>query len=167
MRTTILLTLVLLSTLAVANDPSSIPWPVGSTAAIMNSTKTLMNSYGDPNGSWSDGMFHSGVDFDALTEPPLGTTLVRCVHGEAGSPVVISRIRQDYWRGHYEWTVVTTPGTGQYNHEDFGWCYEHLLNPEDLKIPENDENGWQIWEEINLGEQLTSMHPDAQTQHTQ
>jgi hypothetical protein len=160
--------LFLLLTSAFANDPASIPWPVGSTPPIMNSTKTLMNSYGDPQNAWGDG-FHCGVDFDVWTEPPLGTTLVRCVHGETGSPVVISRRLQDYWRGYYEWTVITTPGTDEYNHEDYGWCYEHLTNPVDLVTPENSDDGvpgWQLWEEINVGEQIASMNPDVETQHT-
>lgn len=158
----------LLLTSAFANDPASIPWPVGSTPAMMNSTKTLMNSYGDPQNAWGDG-FHCGVDFDVWTEPPLGTTLVWCVHGETGSPVVISRRLQDYWRGYYEWTVITTEGTDSLNHEDFGWCYEHLTNPVYLVTPENSDDGvpgWQTWEEINVGEQIASMNPDVETQHT-
>lgn len=142
--TNILVVLFLLLTSAFANDPTSIPWPVGSTAAMMNSTKTLMNSYGDPQNAWGEG-FHCGVDIDAWTESPLGTTFVRCVHGETGSPVVISEIRQSYWDGHYEWTVVTTLGTDEYNHEDYGWSYAHLLNPGDLDIPENSDDGIPGW----------------------
>ena len=42
----------LMVTSSFANEPNTIPWPVGSTEAIMNSTKTLMNSYGDPQNDW-------------------------------------------------------------------------------------------------------------------
>ncbi len=102
-KQTILAICLLLSAVnsSLANDPTSVPWPVGSTEAAMNSTKTLMNSYGDPQNDWSLGRFHCGLDFDSMTEPPLGTTQVRCVHGDqepSPSSVVISDI-YDVWEG--------------------------------------------------------------------
>lgn len=50
-----------------ANDPTVVPWPVGYSLDDMKKTKTLMNSYGDPNGSWADRQFHCGIDIDSHT----------------------------------------------------------------------------------------------------
>ncbi len=151
-----------------ANEPNTIPWPVGSTEAMMNSTKTLMNSYGDPQNSWSSGSFHCGIDLDSWTEPPLGTTLVRCVHGAkepAPCTVIMSHGPDlDFTSGRMQYSVVTTEGTGEFNHEDFGWCYEHLTNPEWTVTPDN--NGWQLWEQIGEGELIASMHSDPNPYHT-
>lgn len=146
-----------------ANAPTMVPWPVGSTETIMNSTKTLMNSYGDPQNNWDLGSFHCGIDFDAWTEPPLGTTLVRCVHGikEPTPPdVVITRIIQDYERGYYEYAVVTTAGTSELDHEDYGWCYEHLSDP--YFSPDQ----WEEWDTITEGDFIAAMQLGPDTRHT-
>ncbi|MCD4701275.1 MAG: hypothetical protein K8S24_05390 [Candidatus Aegiribacteria sp.] len=70
--------LEILSIPANANDPTNVPWPVGSTLSEMNQTKTIMNSYGEPN-TWSERRFHSGIDIDALTETGGDGDEVRCV----------------------------------------------------------------------------------------
>ena len=157
-----------LTSAAFSNSPSSVPWPVGSTEAMMNSSKTLLNSYGDPQNDWTLGSFHCGIDLDYLTEPPLGTTLVRCVHGSvapAPATVVITSLDEpDYSNGSLQYVVVTTEGTGQSNHEDFGWCYQHLTNPLWTTTP--DGNGWTLWEQIGEGQLIASMHTEPTVSHT-
>lgn len=112
------------STISLANDPTAIPWPVGTTEGLMNFTKTLMNSYGDPQNDWDKGKSHCGLDFDSHTESPVCSD-VRCVIDNA----VISHW---FWTPFEpdtlprEWVVVTTLGTDSINHEDFGWVYEHF-----------------------------------------
>lgn len=141
---------------AYSNDPTSIPWPVGDDLPEMYQTKTLMNSYGDPNGSWSDLKFHCGIDIDSLTAQS-ECEEVRCVHGEAGQEVVVSEIFSVYHRGFWEYVVVTTEGAGSQNHEDYGWCYEHLDDP--------SENGIYPWDVIEQGDLIASMHDSVATDH--
>ena len=164
----ILLLLCLFSTVSIANEPTTIPWPVGSTEAMMNSTKTLMNSYGDPQNNWYSGSFHGGLDFDAWTEPPLGTTLVRCVHGanEPDPPSVIITYLNDpsFTDGSLQYVVVTTAGTDSTNFDEYGWCYEHLVNPAWTTTPDGD--GWQKWEQIGEGDLISCMHEEPDTRHT-
>jgi len=88
-----------------ANDPSMIPWPVGSTEGQMNNTKTLMASYGDPVNGW--GEFHAGIDIDANTESPSCDEVRSVLDGD----VVISNMYRFYADSAYQWTVITTEGT--------------------------------------------------------
>ncbi|MCD4776339.1 MAG: hypothetical protein K8S15_09860, partial [Candidatus Aegiribacteria sp.] len=145
-------------TIVNANNPTPIPWPVGSSENQMDSTKTLMNSYGDPQNDWSLGMFHAGVDFDSHTESPPCYD-VRCVIDDA----VIS-----HWYGTpfqpdtlpWQWVVVTTEGTDSLNHEEFGWSYGHLSDP---RVP---PHYWNLWDPISKGDLITTMNPYVQTIHT-
>ena len=140
----ILFLICFFSTVSNANEPTTIPWPVGSTEAMMDSSKTLMNSYGDPQNSWYSGSFHCGLDFDAWTEPPLGTTLVRCVHGvnEPDPPsVIITYLNApSFTDGSLQYVVVTTAGTDSINFDEYGWGYEHLFN--------TAYYGWKLREQI-------------------
>ncbi|MCD4775141.1 MAG: hypothetical protein K8S15_03720 [Candidatus Aegiribacteria sp.] len=54
----------------------------------MNNTKTLMNSYGDPQNNWSLGIFHCGIDIDSWTETPNCDDIRNVLDGDA----VISKI---------------------------------------------------------------------------
>jgi len=158
LRNTIILTATLLcmTSSAYSDDPTSIPWPVGDDLPEMYQTKTLMNSYGDPNGSWADRKFHCGIDIDSHTSSP-NCTDVRCVHGEEGvEDVVISRMFEEFFDGYLQWTVVTTPGDSLI-HEEYGWCYEHLSDP---RI-----QGWEEWMAIEEGEYIAPMHPYVATPH--
>ncbi|OPX31882.1 MAG: hypothetical protein B1H09_01785, partial [Gemmatimonadaceae bacterium 4484_173] len=155
----ILFLICFISTVSNANEPTMIPWPVGTTAVMMDSTKTLMNSYGDPQNNWYSGLFHGGIDIDSHTESPICSD-VRCVIDNA----VIS-----YWfeselpdpSDPHEWVVVTTPGTGEFVHEDFGWTYEHLNDPRP-----DPPYGWHLWDPISRGDTISSMNPHVQTIHT-
>ncbi len=120
MQITILLSLAFVS-IPSANDPTIVPWPVGYFLEDMETTKTLMNSYGDPNVS----IFHTGIDIQHETT---GCDQVRCVYGydDVSAPdepnVVISEIYLDVTKGFDQWLAVTTEGTDVNNHEDYGWC---------------------------------------------
>lgn len=97
-----------------ANDPTVVPWPVGYDLDDMEITKTLMNSYGDPNRS----IFHTGIDIQYETT---GCDQVRCVYGyeEVSAPdepvVIITDIYEDFKDGFSQFSVVTTEGTEEFN----------------------------------------------------
>ncbi|MCD4849087.1 MAG: M23 family metallopeptidase, partial [Candidatus Aegiribacteria sp.] len=136
-----------------ANDPTVVPWPVGSTLGEMNQTKTIMNSYGDPNGSWANQFFHCGIDID---EQSASCDEVRCVHGNEalGEFVVVSKRLEGFSKGYSQWVVVTTEGTDSLNHEDYGWCYQHLFSP----YPP-------IWDTVSVGDLIAVMHPQVAVPH--
>ncbi|MCD4775137.1 MAG: M23 family metallopeptidase, partial [Candidatus Aegiribacteria sp.] len=107
MQILITLGLLLMSAITVhANDPDpDTPWPVGSTDSLMNFTKTLMTSYGDPVNGW--GEFHAGIDIDANTESPSCDEVRSVIDGD----VVISNMYRFYADSAYQWIVITTEGT--------------------------------------------------------
>ncbi|MCD4848209.1 MAG: hypothetical protein K8R76_08465, partial [Candidatus Aegiribacteria sp.] len=135
---------------AYANDPTSVPWPVGTD---QNATKTLLNSYGEPN-TWSEGRFHAGIDIDSQTESGGDGDEVRCVIDG-----VVTEIRDFYIGGITQWVVVTAEGTGIGDHEDYGWWYEHLNNPY--------VSPYSLWvgKPVVVGTNLGCMHPDVTTPH--
>ncbi len=102
-----------------ANDPTIVPWPVGTD---QNATKTLLNSYGEPN-TWIDGRFHAGIDIDSQTETGGNGDEIRSVIDG-----VISDIREVAVGMDLQYVVITTVGTGIDDHEDYGWWYEHLMS---------------------------------------
>ena len=106
MQITILASLAFVSILN-ANAPTIVPWPVGYFLEDMETTKTLMNSYGDPNVD----IFHTGIDIQYETT---GCDQVRCVYGyddvsAPGEPdVVISDIFEGFKDGFSQFVVVIT-----------------------------------------------------------
>ena len=53
----IVVLLLLSASLSLANSPSMIPWPVGSSDSVMSEQKTLMASYGEFTNTW--GNYHT------------------------------------------------------------------------------------------------------------
>jgi hypothetical protein len=144
-----------LSVKAHANDPTDVPWPVATTVALMNSTKTLMNSYGDPQNNWDEMLFHCGIDIDSYTESPIASD-VRCVINDA---VISHWFYTPLGPNPAEWTVVTTEGTGSSNHEDYGWAYQHLNDPRVLYGPD-------YWDQVDEGDLIQTMNIYVPTVHT-
>ena len=153
-QTIFLIGLFVLATSAYANNPTNIPWPVGSSSSEMNKTKTLMNSYGDPQNDWSLGIFHTGIDIDSQTETPNCDDVLSVLDGAA----IVSEMSSWESGGHLQWTVITTEGTGETNHEDNGWLFTHLADPHVY--------GWVEWKDIDLGDLISNMHPYAVPVHT-
>ncbi|MBD3277269.1 MAG: peptidoglycan DD-metalloendopeptidase family protein, partial [Candidatus Aegiribacteria sp.] len=132
MRKSINGVLVLTALLAVvngvtyANDPDlDTPWPVAFALSGMNISHTLMNSYGDLNGSWDDSMLHSGIDIDATTGDP-DCNEVRCV--DDGYVTLIDSVEIDGNTTEYEWIVIICDELG--GAVENGWSYGHLTAPE-------------------------------------
>ena len=106
----VLLVLFTFSFMLNANVPTIVPWPVGYTLDNLEITKTIMNSYGDPNVS----IFHTGIDIQYETT---GCDQVRCVYGYdiVSAPdepdVIITDIYEDFKDGFTQYSVVTTEGT--------------------------------------------------------
>ncbi|PIE52421.1 hypothetical protein CSA37_06445 [Candidatus Fermentibacteria bacterium] len=146
--------LAALASVAGANTPTDIPWPVGSTVPLMNYTKTLLNSYGDPQNNWELKRFHCGIDIDSHTEDPI-CTAVRCVINNA---TISHWFSTPLGKPYLEWNVVTTEGDS-ICHEDYGWVYEHLNDPRDI-------HGERPWVQVNEGDTIQTMNPYVQTVHT-
>lgn len=134
---------LLLTVTSFANNPTTIPWPVGSTPAQMSYAKTLMNSYGDPCNDW--GTFHAGIDIDENTEATNGT-YVRCV--------INGYVRRITDAGDLGWQVVIAPTM----ESDNGWVYGHLCDP---TVPNPENQGWTtIGQAINQGDLIQLMDPN-------
>lgn len=147
----IIIALLLTVPAAFSNDPTMVPWPVGTSPEMIDFTKTLMNSYGDPN-TWLTGTFHSGIDIDWQTEP-YGGAVRSVIDG------VISYIDDDYSAGYEQWLLVTTEGTSEFDHEDYGWWYKHLVDPTE------EPYGWVFWEDIHPGDLIAPMTGLVSTPH--
>ncbi|MCD6586948.1 MAG: VCBS repeat-containing protein, partial [Candidatus Fermentibacteraceae bacterium] len=124
----ILMTLLILAVFSgrgQANDPAEdTPWPIGFNAGEMNISRTLMNSYGDLNGSWLCSVFHAGIDIDATTGYP-NCDEVRCVDG--GYATLVQEIPIPGTDGLTQWLVIICDELG--GTVQNGWSYGHLDQP--------------------------------------
>lgn len=145
MRTLIFLagTAFLLTKASFANNPTAIPWPVGSTPAQMEFAKTLMNSYGDPCNDW--GTFHAGIDIDENTEATNGDCVRSVING------YVQRFLPNTGGGY---GIVISPTM----ESDNGWVYGHLCDPR-LPNPEKPA-GWEIGDQISTGAFIQLMDPN-------
>ncbi len=108
-----------------SNDPAEdTPWPIGFNAGEMNISRTLMNSYGDLNGSWLYSVFHAGIDIDATTGS-LGCDEVRCVDG--GYATIVDWNDIPGTEDEIEWIVIICDELG--GTVQNGWSYGHLTEP--------------------------------------
>ncbi len=113
------------SNTGICNDPDqNTPWPVGFDTTGMNTSRTLLNSYGDMNGSWEDGWFHGGIDIDATTGF-FDCNEVRCV--DAGYATEVEEIPIPGTQDETQWYVIICDELGGV--VENGWAYEHLTQP--------------------------------------
>jgi hypothetical protein len=105
-----------------ANDPTEVPWPVGSTLGEMNETKTLMNGYGDRNNGWDE--FHGGIDIDNTTGF-FDCKEVRCV--DDGYATIVEEIPIPGTQDETQWIVIICDELG--GAVENGWSYAHFTQP--------------------------------------
>ncbi|MBN2587971.1 MAG: peptidoglycan DD-metalloendopeptidase family protein [Candidatus Fermentibacteraceae bacterium] len=133
-----------------ANDPDpNTPWPVAFALSGMNVSHTLMNSYGDLNGSWESSLFHGGIDIDATTGDP-DCSEVRCV--DDGFVTVIDSVEIEGSDVEYEWIIIICDELGGV--VENGWSYGHLTDPEvsyEQYVPEGQLLGY-------MNENVSSPH---------
>ncbi|MBD3277267.1 MAG: peptidoglycan DD-metalloendopeptidase family protein, partial [Candidatus Aegiribacteria sp.] len=132
-----------------ANDPDpDTPWPVAFALSGMNVSHTLMNSYGDLNGSWESSLFHAGIDIDATTGEP-DCREIHCV--DDGFVTRIDTIDIS-GRSEYQYQLIICDE--DYGSVENGWSYAHLTEPEVL-----------LHEYVPAGELLGYMNENVSPSH--
>ncbi|MBD3278520.1 MAG: hypothetical protein GF388_09485, partial [Candidatus Aegiribacteria sp.] len=137
-----LVCLSLLFSIASAGEPTQIPWPIGYSEAEMHYSRDLFKTYGNWNGTWSNGGFHPGIDIFINTDID-GCDEVRCV--KAGYVTWISEYTvpgsdvDDYT------VVICDEMSGS---ADYGWCYQHMVEP-----------SWQFNDYVPYSALIATMHP--------
>ncbi|MCK5787226.1 MAG: VCBS repeat-containing protein [Candidatus Sabulitectum sp.] len=107
------------------NDPDpNTPWPIGFSTGEMSNSRTIMNSFGDPNGDWAFGTFHGAIDIDATTGDP-DCNQVRCV--DDGWVTRRELLSVPGMPGITGWNVIICDEEGGV--VENGWSYGHLDVP--------------------------------------
>ncbi len=146
------LLLIVCAGISVANDPADdTPWPVGTDTTNMRISRTLMNSYGDLNGSWSYSLFHAGIDIDATTGSP-DCNQIRCV--DDGYATLVQEIEIPGSDGDYQYLVIICDDIG--GSVQHGWSYGHLTQPSFFG---------QTNPPVSLGQLIGEMTTDITTPH--
>ncbi len=145
-----LVTIFAFTNTGICNDPDpETPWPIGFNTGEMNISRTLMNSYGDLNGSWLYSVFHGGIDIDGTTGYP-NCNEVRCV--DDGYATIGDWNDIPGTEDEIEWVVIICDGLG--GTVQNGWSYGHLTEP-----------GFPVNTPVAAGQLIGYMHDSVSTPH--